>query len=100
VDLEMLFSARSAKEHRAIRLDLQLAYPTVRIDQPILDRAVEVQAILAARGEHRAASIPDLIIAAAAESADLTVIHYDADFDLIAKVTRQPMEWVAPRGSL
>ena len=38
--------------------------------------------------------IDDLIIAAAAEQAGLTVLHYDDDFDLIAEVTGQPMEWV------
>jgi predicted nucleic acid-binding protein len=44
--------------------------------------------------------IPDLIVAAAAEEASLTVLHYDADFDQIAKVTGQPVEWVVPRGSV
>ena len=42
----------------------------------------------------------DLIIAAAAEAARMTVLHYDADFDTIAAVTGQAMEWVVPRGSL
>ena len=44
--------------------------------------------------------IQDLMIAAAAEAHGLTVLHYDADFDRIAKVTRQPTEWVVPRGSV
>jgi hypothetical protein len=29
----------------------------------------------------------------------LTVLHYDGDYDMIAKVTGQPTEWVVPRGS-
>jgi predicted nucleic acid-binding protein len=39
--------------------------------------------------------IPDLIIAATAELAGLTVLHMDKDFDLIAGVTGQPAERLA-----
>ena len=56
------------------------------------DRAVEVLALLADRGQHRAPSIPDLIIAAAAELARLTVLHLDKDFEVIAEITGQPTE--------
>ena len=48
--------------------------------------------LLADRGQHRAPSIPDLIIAATAELAGLTVLHLEKDFDLIAEITAQPME--------
>ncbi len=99
-DLELLFSARNGEEHRARRDDLALRFPRVPLDQLAFDRAVEVQGLLADEAQHRAASIPDLIVAAAAERAELTVLHYDADFDLIATVTGQPTEWVVPRGSI
>lgn len=56
--------------------------------------------LLARRGHHRGASIPDLLIAAIAERTGLTVLHYDRDFDLIAAATGQRMEWVVPRGSV
>lgn len=52
-------------------------------------RAVEVLRSLARRGQHRAPSIPDLLIAAAAETARLTVLHIDKDFELIAGITGQ-----------
>lgn len=100
VDLEVLFSARSADDYRATRADRALALELLPIEQAILDRAFDVQATLAERGEHRGASLPDLIIAATAERAGVTVLHYDADYDLIASVTRQPVDWVVPRGSL
>ena len=58
----------------------------------IEDRAVEVLTLLADRGQHRAPSIPDLIIAAAAELAGLTVLHLDKDFEVIAGMTGQPVE--------
>jgi predicted nucleic acid-binding protein len=99
-DLELMFSARSGREHRTRRFDLSLRFVHVPIVQPVFDRAVDVQGLLADRGEHRGASIPDLIVAAAAERAGLTVLHYDADFDLIAGVTGQPVEWVVPRDSI
>jgi predicted nucleic acid-binding protein len=65
-----------------------------------MDRAVDVHLQMAAIGEHRNFSLPDLIIAATAERNGATVLHYDSDFDRIAAITGQPVEWVAPRGSL
>jgi predicted nucleic acid-binding protein len=37
-------------------------------------------------------SIPDVVIAASAELAVLTVLHVDKDCDLIASITVQPTE--------
>lgn len=99
-DLELLFGARSGPEHRARRGEILLRFVHVPIDQATLDRAIDVQGLLADRGQHRGANVPDLVVAAAAERAGLTVLHYDADFDLIATVTGQPTEWVVPRGSV
>lgn len=100
IELEVLYSARSPESYAAIRTERGLALELLAIEQPTLDSAVEVQAALAARAEHRGASLPDLIIAAAAECARVTLLHYDADYDLIASVTGQPVDWVVPRGSL
>jgi len=61
----------------------------------IEDRALEVQMRLADRGHHRAPSGPDLIVAATAELAGLTVLHVDKDFELIADVTGQDLERLA-----
>ena len=99
VDLEVLFSARNAEEHSAIARRRSIAYPSVPIEESTLRRAIEVQGLLAVSGRHRV-PIPDLIIAATAEQAGLTVLHYDHDFDVIAEATKQPMEWVVPRGTL
>jgi predicted nucleic acid-binding protein len=66
--------------------------PVEYMTPAIEDRAVEVLTLLADRGQHRAPSIPDLIIAATAELAGLTVLHLDKDFDVIADVTGQPVE--------
>ncbi len=65
-----------------------------------MDRAVQVAAMLARMGQHRAAKPVDLVIAAAAEAAGLSVLHYDGDYDRIAAATNQPTEWVAAAGTL
>ena len=62
-------------------------------------RALEVQARLSDRGYFRAYRMPDLLIAAVAEAAGALLMHYDHDFDLIAGITRQPAEWIIPRGA-
>jgi predicted nucleic acid-binding protein len=91
--LEVGFSARSAEALRAGHERAPLAHMPVEYLTPAIeDRAVEVQVALAKRGHHRAASIPDLLVAAIAERSQLTVLHVHKDFDLIAEVTRQPVE--------
>lgn len=100
IELEVLYSARTPAAHAAARSERELALELLPIEQPTLDRAVCVQAALAERGQHRGAPLPDLIIAATAERGNVTVLHYDADYDLIASVTGQRVEWVVPRGSL
>ena len=99
IDLEVLYSTRNREEHTRTRARRGRAYRRVALTEAIFQRAVDVQCMLAAHGQHRL-PIPDLIIAAAAESAGMTVLHYDADFDTIGTVTGQRMEWVARRGSL
>jgi predicted nucleic acid-binding protein len=62
--------------------------------------SVEVQDVLAAGSQQRGAKIADLLIAAAPEAAGLVVLHYDHDFDLIASVTQQPVEWIVAPGTV
>lgn len=98
-DLEAGYSARNADDYRRIRA-ARSAWPLARIEQDTLDRASEVQGMLAARSQHRGVAIADLIIAAAAEATGLVVLHYDTDFDLIEEVTGQRADWVVPRGTV
>ena len=91
--LEVGYSARTAADHRVLLGEppvssMPVEYLTPRIE----DRALELQLVLAERGQHRAPSIPDLLIAATAELADLTVLHIDKDFELIAELTGQQVE--------
>lgn len=100
VELEVLYSARSERDLLETRARRAIAYSRVEMTEADFVRAEDVMGELAGRGQHRAASLPDLLVAAVAERAGLTVIHYDADYDVIASVTGQPVEWVAPKGSL
>jgi predicted nucleic acid-binding protein len=101
VVLELLWQARDVSELAGMRD----GFDTLR-DLPVRrrewDRAADVMHALAERGplHHRSAKMADLLIAAAAEAADVPVLHYDRHFDLIAEVTGQPVRALAPLGSL
>jgi predicted nucleic acid-binding protein len=101
VRLEILWSARSSKAYGALAEELA-ALRSIAIDASTFARALDIQRRLAHVGglHHRSVKLADLIIAAAAEAAGATVLHYDADFDRSAKVTGQPVSWIVPRGSL
>lgn len=91
--LEIGYSARSGLELRAgLRQSPLASMPVEYMTPAIEDRAVEVLALLADRGQHRAPSLPDLMIAATAELAGLTILHLDKDFEIIAEITGQPVE--------
>ncbi len=91
--LEIGFSTRNGPDHRGTLGEPPMSSMTIEHITPAIEaRAVEIKMLLADRGQHRAPSIPDLLIAATAELARLTVLHVDKDFDLIAAITDQPIE--------
>ena len=91
--LEIGYSARNEDDAPSVFSTPPVsAMPVEYLTPAIEDRALQVQILLAGRGQHRAPSIPDLIIAATAELVGLTVLHLDKDFELIATVTGQPTE--------
>jgi predicted nucleic acid-binding protein len=93
--LEVGYSSRSATDHRTLLTEPPISsMPIEYLTPKIEDRAVELQLRLAERGIHRAPSIPDLLIAATAELAGLTILHSDKDFELIAELTGQPTQWL------
>lgn len=97
-DLELGFSASSARDWDSLQSVLTALEP-VDVTPEVVSRAKTVQRQLAAKGL-KGRKVPDLLIAAAAELAGMTVLHYDSDFELIAKVTGQPQEWIVKRGSI
>jgi predicted nucleic acid-binding protein len=101
VALELLHSGRTPTEFAAIEMGLA-ALPRAEMGTAVWGRACEVFRDLGAGPgmPQRSVKHADLLIAAAAEQAGMTILHYDADYDVIAGVTGQPTRWVAPRGSL
>ncbi len=101
VRLELLHSARNPTEFRELSEELT-ALPDCRIGKAQWERALWVYGRLSQQGgaAQRSVKHPDLLIAAAAEAAGASLLHYDEDYDRIADVTGQPTRWLAPRGSL
>ena len=97
-DLEVGYGARSAKEWDEASGALD-AFELIETSADHVRRARQVQRLLAARHQ-RGRKVPDLLIAAAAEANDLAVLHYDADYDRIARVTGQRAQWVVAAGSV
>ena len=99
IDLEILYSARSASAFHEIRRELSMI-PKAPINQDVCERAMEIQYALSKKSMHRSVTLPDLLIAACAEMAGLIVLHYDKDFDVISEITKQETRWIMPRGSI
>jgi hypothetical protein len=97
-DLEIGFSARNATEWDQLIGALE-AFELVETTSNHVQRAKQVQRALAAKNQ-RGRKIPDLLVAAAAEETGVGILHYDADFDLIASVTGQAATWVVPAGTI
>jgi predicted nucleic acid-binding protein len=99
VKLELLWSARGPLDFASLARDLA-AFPTVLVDGRAESAAERAQSELACRSQHRGPVPIDPLVAAVAEVNELTLLHYDRHFDAIARVTRQPCEWIARRGTL
>jgi predicted nucleic acid-binding protein len=97
--LEYLNNASDAESYEQIWGALH-SQRWLEVTGEAMGRALDVHRMLATASQHRHFRLPDLIIAATAEVNGVTVLHYDADYDRIAQVTGQPVEWVAAKGSL
>jgi predicted nucleic acid-binding protein len=101
VAMEVLFSTRDAADFAATEAAL-LACPWLQVEAADWVESRRVFRALADQGplHHRQVKIPDLLIAAVAARHDVALVHYDADYDVIAGITGQRTRWAAPRGSL
>lgn len=98
VAFEIGYSARNRDDYEAVA-DRLASFPSLVVTDADHRRALDVQASLARRGQHRALSLVDALVAAIAEARELTVLHYDSDFELVADITGQPQHWIVPRGT-
>ena len=94
VELEFLYSARSLADRMEKRQVMRELLGWVPMRDDVFDRALEVQRLLTESGAHRSAGPVDLLIAATAERAQLTVLCDDHDFQTVATVTGQPVRLV------
>ncbi|MCX5200196.1 PIN domain nuclease [Streptomyces sp. NBC_00237] len=98
-DLEFFFSARSAADRARGVEDIRVLFGWVPVDDRAYDRAWQVQQLLTERGQHRSAGPVDLVVAATAELQGLTLLHRDRDFECVAAVTGQALQWYGPQGA-
>ena len=98
VMFELGYSARSPQDYQAVAERLS-SFPVIATTDGDHVRALALQALLAVESQHRALSLVDGLVAAVAESRDLVVLHYDADFELVARITGQAHEWIVDRGT-
>lgn len=96
---ELGHPARSHSDYTDLTSRL-LDFPSAPVNDADMQRALEVQGKLSARGEHRGVSLVDVLVAATAETRNVTVLHYDADFALISAITGQDHKWIVERGSV
>lgn len=100
VEFELGWAARSAAEFDLVRSDREEGYEWLATRDEDWHRALDVQAVLWRSGRVRSVGFADLLVAAVAEREQVTLLHYDSDYDLISEITRQPMQWVVPRGTV
>jgi predicted nucleic acid-binding protein len=100
LDAEALYSARGPEEYEQVRADRRAGYEYLPTDEVHWQRAFDAQRALARSGRHRAVGIADLLTAVLAVQHRMTIVHYDADFEIAAEVLAFEHRWVVPRGSV
>jgi predicted nucleic acid-binding protein len=100
LDAEALYSARSPDEYEQVRADRRAGYEYLPTDDVHWQPAFEAQRVLAGTERHRAVGIADLLTAVLAAHHRLTIVHYDADFEIAAEVLAFEHRWVVPQGSV
>lgn len=100
LDAEALYSARSPAEYEQLHADRRESYEYLPTEDRHWHTALDAQRALARSGRHRAVGIADLLTAVLAAEHRVTVVHYDADFEIAAEVLAFTHRWVAARGSL
>ena len=92
-ELELLYSARSAKDRKTVQERFS-QFTWCPMPEGVHRRARVVQEQLTAKGEHRSAGTVDLLLAAVAEQSGLALLHFDRDFETIARTTGQPVRMI------
>jgi predicted nucleic acid-binding protein len=94
------YRARGADEYEELCNDRRLAYEYLPTDDEHWQAALNAQRELARTGGHRSVGVHDLVTAVLAAAHNLTVVHYDSDFETAATILAFEHGWVLPRGTL
>jgi predicted nucleic acid-binding protein len=100
LDAEALYSARNTADYEQIWSDRRLAYEYLPTNDEHWQAALDAHRRLANTGRHRAVGVADLLIATLASAHDVTLIHYDGDFEIAAEVIPFRHQWVLGRGAI
>jgi len=100
IEFEVLWSTRSPNEYDMVQADRSIGYEWLSTEDTDWRRALEIQQQLWATGLMRTVPLPDLLIAAVAERHQVTIVHYDHDYDIITELTHQPTQWIVAKGSI
>lgn len=96
---EVGFSARSGSDHTALMGWLS-AFPDCPV-APAADSTVQIQNAIWNAGLVRAVGAMDVLIAAYALANGASVLHYDRDFEHVARAMPGfTHRWIVPRGSV
>jgi predicted nucleic acid-binding protein len=98
VAFEIGFSARTHADYVSVA-DRLFAFTQIPVTDADHRRSLEVQRALSAKGQHRTLSLVDALVAAVAEARQMTVLHYDSDYERIAAITGQATQWIVPNGA-
>ena len=98
VAFEIGYSARSHADY-LILVERLLSFTAVTVSDADHRRSLEIQLALSAKGQHRSLSLVDALVSAVAESREMTILHYDGDYETVATITGQKHEWIVPRGT-
>src|SRR5947199_2164422 len=92
IEFELGWATRTTAEFDQLRADRDAGYEWLATHDEDWRRALDIQGALWRSGQVRAVGFPNLLVAAVAERERVTVLHYDADYDLLALVAGQPVQ--------
>jgi predicted nucleic acid-binding protein len=99
VVLELIRLTPSESRAREVSGHLD-AFESIAMKADLWTRARELQTLLSANGDHRRVPPIDLLIGAAAEEARVPLVHYDRDYERLARVSGLQQYWLVPDGTL